>query len=91
MTELHEGAIQSAIRVLVDNCVSHVDDLTYKVTHLISDPDTVAEMHQDIEELTNAINYLKESGMVADRKSAYSEEFLKKMRDKSTNPWSTSR
>lgn len=64
MTELHEGAIKSAIRVLVDNCVSHVDDLTYKVTHLIADPDTVAEMHRDIDELNGAINFLRDSGTV---------------------------
>jgi len=91
MTELHEGAIKSAIRVLVDNCVSHVDDLTYKVTHLIADPDTVAEMHRDIDELNGAINFLRDSGMVGYRRSTYAEKKKKKMRDKSTNPWSTSR
>jgi len=82
MTDLHDAAIKRAIRTLVDSAFTHVQDLEYRAQNYIMDPDTKAEMSQDVEELRAAIDFLKKSGMVAERNSAFADSFIEHIRRK---------
>jgi hypothetical protein len=44
------------------------------------DPDTKAEMAQDIDELRTAIDFLKKSDMVAERNTAFADSFIEHIR-----------
>lgn len=80
MSDLHEAAIKRAIRTLVDSASTHVQDLEYRAQNHIMDPDTKAEMAQDIDELRTAIDFLKKSDMVAERNTAFADSFIEHIR-----------
>ena len=82
MTDIHDAAIKQAIRVLVDSANIRIDDLTYRGLNHIADPDTIAEMQSDADELRRAVDFLKESDMIGDRSNQFAEAFLKSMKEK---------
>ena len=82
MTEIHEAAIKQAIRVLVDSANIRIDDLTYRGLNHIADPDTIAEMQSDADELRRAVYFLEESGMIGERNNRFADAFLKSMKEK---------
>ena len=82
MTEIHDAAIKQAIRVLVDSANVRIEDLTYRGLNHIADPDTIAEMQSDADELRRAVDFLKESDMIGDRSNRFAEAFLKSMKEK---------
>jgi len=82
MTDIHDAAIKQAIRVLVDHANIRIDDLTYRSINHIADPDTIAEMQSDADELRRAVDFLKQSHMVGERNHRFAEAFLKSMKEK---------
>jgi len=81
MTDIHDAAIKQAIRVLVDHANIRIDDLVYRGLNHIADPDTIAEMQSDADELRRAVDFLKQSDMVGERNYRFAEAFLKSMKE----------
>lgn len=77
MTDIHDAAVKRAIRVLVDHCVIRAEDIHYRAMNHIADPDTIAEMQSDVEEIRGAVDFLRGSGMVAPRDTSVADAFLK--------------
>lgn len=80
MTDIHDTAIKQAIRVLVDHCVIRAEDIDYKSRNYIADPDTLAEMRQDVDEINGAVKFLRESDMVGERAPHVAESFIEHIR-----------
>lgn len=81
MTDIHDAAIKRAIRVLVDHCVIRAEDIHYRAMNHIADPDTIAEMQSDVEEIQGAVDFLRSSGMVASRDTAAATVFLRAIKE----------
>lgn len=82
MTEITEGAIKRAIRVLVNHGLTRAEDIQYRAMNHIADPDTIAEMHQDADEIHTAITYLRKAGMVEKRDTDPAVAFIKAIKEK---------
>lgn len=82
MTDIHDAAIKQAIRVLVDSANIRIDDLTYRGLNHIADPDTIAEMQSDADELRRAVDFLKKSDMIGERNNRFADAFLQSMKEK---------
>lgn len=82
MTEIHDAAIKRAIRVLVDHGVIRSEDIKYRAMNYIADPDTIAELHSDAEEIDQAVAYLRGADMVAPRDTAAADAFLRAIKEK---------
>lgn len=82
MTDLNESATKQAIRTLVDSVIVHVQDMQYRAINHIMDPDTRAQMSQEIDELNSAVDYLKKAGMVGDRPKHIADSFIEHIRNK---------
>lgn len=81
MTDIHDTAIKQAIRVLVDHCVIRAEDIDFRARNHIADPDTVAEMQQDVDDINRAVKFLNESGMVAPR-SGVADSFIQYIKER---------
>ena len=82
MTEIHDAAIKRAIRVLVDHGVIRSEDIKYRAMNYIADPDTIAELHSDAQEIDQAVAYLRGVDMVAPRDTSAADEFLRAIKEK---------
>jgi len=82
MTDIHDAAIKQAIRVLVDHANIRIDDLVYRSLNHVADPDTIAEMQCDADELKRAVDFLRQSDMVGERNNRFAEAFLKSIKER---------
>lgn len=81
MTDLHDTAVKQAIRVLVDHCVIRAEDIDFRSRNHIADPDTIAEMRQDVEDINRAVQFLRDSDMVGSR-SGVADSFIQHIKER---------